>query len=154
MTPWLRTLRVTGLLLVLATGAVPTAYAPYTAHAAAPAPAPTASRAGSLPGEGRERPGREDPVARDEDGVDEDGVDEDDDGVADQEDQETGQEASPEATVTPVPSQNAAIPVRRSVVPPVPAEEPVLRIVSLGSGLILVGLGLGLAFVALRVRRG
>jgi hypothetical protein len=31
--------------------------------------------------------------------------------------------------------------------------EPVLRILPLGSGLILIGLGLGLAFIALRVRR-
>ncbi|GAA3300350.1 hypothetical protein GCM10020295_40880 [Streptomyces cinereospinus] len=31
--------------------------------------------------------------------------------------------------------------------------EPVLRILPLGSGLVLIGLGLGLAFVALRVRR-
>jgi hypothetical protein len=34
------------------------------------------------------------------------------------------------------------------------AAEPRLEIMPLGSGLILVGLGLGLAFVALRVRRG
>lgn len=31
--------------------------------------------------------------------------------------------------------------------------EPVLRILPLGTGLILIGLGLGLAFIALRVRR-
>ncbi|MEV2210742.1 hypothetical protein AB0H86_04420 [Streptomyces sp. NPDC050997] len=32
--------------------------------------------------------------------------------------------------------------------------EPRLQILPLGGGLILVGLGLGLAFIALRVRRG
>jgi hypothetical protein len=32
--------------------------------------------------------------------------------------------------------------------------EPVLELLPLGTGLILIGLGLGLAFVALRVRRG
>jgi hypothetical protein len=32
--------------------------------------------------------------------------------------------------------------------------EPALQILPLGSGLVLIGLGLGLAFVALRVRRG
>ncbi|MEV5316619.1 hypothetical protein AB0K92_02895 [Streptomyces sp. NPDC052687] len=32
--------------------------------------------------------------------------------------------------------------------------EPVLRILPLGSGMVLIGLGLGLAFVGLRVRRG
>ncbi|MDN0200413.1 hypothetical protein [Streptomyces sp. S.PNR 29] len=31
--------------------------------------------------------------------------------------------------------------------------EPVLHILPLGSGLVLIGLGLGLAFVALRLRR-
>ncbi|MEU9349933.1 hypothetical protein AB0D65_02675 [Streptomyces griseoloalbus] len=35
-----------------------------------------------------------------------------------------------------------------------PAVEPVLRILPLGSGLVLIGLGLGLAFVALRMRQG
>ncbi|MFD8518542.1 hypothetical protein [Streptomyces capillispiralis] len=35
-----------------------------------------------------------------------------------------------------------------------PAVEPVLRILPLGSGLMLIGLGLGLAFVALRMRQG
>ncbi|WP_086734798.1 hypothetical protein [Streptomyces glaucescens] len=32
--------------------------------------------------------------------------------------------------------------------------EPVLRILPLGSGMVLIGLGFGLAFVGLRVRRG
>jgi hypothetical protein len=32
--------------------------------------------------------------------------------------------------------------------------EPTLAILPLGSGLILIGLGLGLAFLALRARRG
>jgi hypothetical protein len=32
--------------------------------------------------------------------------------------------------------------------------EPVLRILPLGSGLMLIGLGFGLAFVALRMRQG
>lgn len=130
MTPWLRTLRVAGLLLVLATGAVPTAYAAE--------PAPAVSRAGSLAGEGRERPGREDPAVQEDDG----------------EAEIEGQDPRSDATVAPEPSRNAAIPVRQSVLPAAPAEEAVLRIVPLGSGLILVGLGLGLAFLALRVRRG
>ncbi|MGX1544172.1 hypothetical protein [Streptomyces adustus] len=34
------------------------------------------------------------------------------------------------------------------------APEPVLQILPLGSGLMLIGLGFGLAFVALRLRRG
>ncbi|MBF8171362.1 hypothetical protein IW294_11420 [Streptomyces olivaceus] len=32
--------------------------------------------------------------------------------------------------------------------------EPVLRVLPLGSGLVLIGLGLALAFVGLRLRRG
>ncbi|MER5828039.1 hypothetical protein ABT086_38915, partial [Streptomyces mirabilis] len=34
------------------------------------------------------------------------------------------------------------------------APQPVLKILPLGGGLILIGLGLGLAFLALRLRRG
>ncbi|AQS72060.1 hypothetical protein B1H29_18285 [Streptomyces pactum] len=34
------------------------------------------------------------------------------------------------------------------------ATEPVVRILPLGSGLVLIGLGLALAFVGLRLRRG
>jgi hypothetical protein len=36
----------------------------------------------------------------------------------------------------------------------VASTEPVLRILPLGSGLMLIGLGFGLAFVALRMRQG
>jgi len=54
-----------------------------------------------------------------------------------------------------VPSSPPLRPVHRTVTH---AEddptEPVLRILPLGSGLILIGLGLGLAFIGLRVRRG
>ncbi|MFE6282761.1 hypothetical protein [Streptomyces sp. NPDC057877] len=88
-------------------------------------------RAGSRAGEGRVRPGR--PVA-------------------------PGDEVAPTVSVTP-PARASAVPV-----PSAPGEEPVrqagggtepvLRILPLGSGLVLIGLGLGLAFVGLRVRRG
>ncbi|MBQ1090959.1 hypothetical protein [Streptomyces sp. B93] len=91
-------------------------------------------RAGSSAGEGRARPGR--PV-------------------------EPGAEVpstAPAASAGP-PQRATAVPV-----PPAPPEqpvrqagggaEPVLRILPLGSGLVLIGLGLGLAFVGLRVRRG
>ncbi|MDL5202695.1 hypothetical protein [Streptomyces sp. ALI-76-A] len=120
------------------------------------APSPSAappSRAGSRAGEGRERPGRRVPVesepAPEEENVlnvDEDadgGVDGDLDGRAD-------------GAVTAVPRA----PRETALMPSAPprgvrrAAEPRLPILPLGSGLILVGLGLGLAFVALRVRRG
>lgn len=44
-------------------------------------------------------------------------------------------------------------PVRQTVTHAEDPAEPVLRILPLGSGLILIGLGLGLAFIGLRVRR-
>jgi hypothetical protein len=140
MTPWLRTLRVTGLLLVLMTGVVPLSYA------AEPAPSADASRAGSVAGEGRARPGRAEPTAPD------------DPGTEDAQPTDAGRDPAvpdrPEASPATEPSGNAVIPVRQNVVGRAPAPEPVLQILPLGSGLILIGLGLGLAFVGLRVRRG
>ncbi|GCB47640.1 hypothetical protein SNL152K_4945 [Streptomyces sp. NL15-2K] len=98
------------------------------------------SRAGSRAGEGRERPGRRVPV------------------------ESAPEEADGGLTAVPEPSRaTAGVPPGH---PPRPTEqeqavgraerraEPGLEILPLGSGLILVGLGLGLAFVALRVRRG
>ncbi|MET7291682.1 hypothetical protein ABZS79_05920 [Streptomyces griseoloalbus] len=58
------------------------------------------------------------------------------------------QEAAP---MSPTPSRSAA---PDAVAGAQPAVEPVLRILPLGSGLMLIGLGLGLAFVALRMRQG
>lgn len=140
MTPWLRTLRVTGLLLVLMKGAVP------LSHAAEPAPSADATRAGSVAGEGRARPGRaEPPVPDDPDTEDAQPTDAGHD---------PGVPGRPEASAATEPSGNAVIPVQHNVVGPAPAPEPVLQILPLGSGLILIGLGLGMAFVGLRVRRG
>ncbi|MER5213984.1 hypothetical protein ABT063_26275 [Streptomyces sp. NPDC002838] len=112
------------------------------------------SRAGSRAGEGRERPGRRVPL---------ESAPEDAEGTAAPED-EGGQEADGGLTAEPEPPR--ATGVVPSGHPPRPADqgqaagraersaEPGLEILPLGSGLILVGLGLGLAFVALRVRRG
>lgn len=56
-------------------------------------------------------------------------------------------ESPQQAAVVPSPLRPAGQSVEHT------AAEPVLQILPLGSGLVLIGLGLGLAFVALRVRR-
>ncbi|MFF5358074.1 hypothetical protein ACFY4I_01530 [Streptomyces scabiei] len=139
MAPWLRSTRltglvpVTGLLVVLVAGAAP------SVHAAEPSPAN--SRAGSRAGEGRERPGRQEawPAAPDDTyAPSEDPVPEPDGpgtGTS------TGPDTAPPPPAAPPGADNAT------------AEEPVLRVMALGSGLILMGAGLGLAFVGLRIRR-
>jgi hypothetical protein len=58
----------------------------------------------------------------------------------------TGQVSDPSPAATP---STASGSVARAGQP----AERVLRIVPLGSGLILIGLGLGIAFLALRLRR-
>ncbi|MFE2964796.1 hypothetical protein ACFXKC_14220 [Streptomyces sp. NPDC059340] len=158
MTPRLTSLRVPGLLLVLTTGAVSPSYAvsravPYAvSYAADPAPSAGASRAGSSAGQGRTRPGREEPSAPDEDGS---GSGEDT--VPTYTDRDPAGEnaaSDPEETGAPEPSRPAVVPVQHDEVGPATAPEPVLKILPLGGGLILIGLGLGLAFLALRLRRG
>ncbi|MFF8031457.1 MULTISPECIES: hypothetical protein [unclassified Streptomyces] len=63
-----------------------------------------------------------------------------------------GTAASQEAAPVPAASSRPAAP--NAVSGSRPAVEPVLRVLPLGSGLMLIGLGLGLAFVALRMRQG
>ncbi|WP_330289341.1 hypothetical protein [Streptomyces sp. NBC_00576] len=129
MTPWLRTLRTCGTLLALAAstlaasphGTTPPYYASHVAR-----PAPDASRAGSLAGEGRERPGRRESAPPDEAAY---------------------EEAAPVPEPTSVPDEPGDPAARPGTV-----SGPVLRILPLGSGLVLIGLGLGLAFLALRLR--
>ncbi len=192
VTPRLRTLHVTGLLLLLLTGPA------YTPYAAAYEPVPAESRAGSRAGEGRERPGREatptdenstpahsdGPASRQspdtnppspEDSestgsTDSPGSPENEEGLESQEgqggrDQELRdrERQEQEASVLPETSRNTAPPseppparpadAHKAADRPVRASEPVLRVLPLGSGLVLIGLGLGLAFLALRVRR-
>lgn len=89
---------------------------------------PGPSRAGNPAGEGRERPGR------DEMPVEEPRV--------------------PPATREPVEPPPEPVPPEAVVADRGRGGEPVLRILPLGSGMVLIGLGLGLAFVGLRVRRG
>lgn len=157
MPPRLTAFRVTGLLLVLTAGAVSPSYAvpravPYAvSYAADPAPSAGASRAGSSAGVGRTHPGREESSARDEDGSGSDTVPT----YTDRDPaEENAASDRPEATGAPEPSRPAAVPVQHNEVGPATAPEPVLKILPLGGGLILIGLGLGLAFLALRLRRG
>ncbi len=153
MTPWLRALRATGLVVVLGAGAVVSPYGAVRSHAvrthaeeagavaapsARPAPSGTGepSRAGTRAGEGRERPGR--PESTEE------------------EPEAAERTAAPEASraALPPPTAPAEPPVREAAAARAdrPAG-PVLRILPLGSGLMLIGLGLALAFVGLRLRR-
>lgn len=114
------------------------------------------SRGGHLPGEGRHRPGHGEEREPEHDGRDENGGryrDEDGDG-----------DVVPEAPATalpPGPTEAAevspAVPSRspsHSGAPTRAAAEPVLRVLPLGSGLVLIGLGLALGLVGLRLRRG
>ncbi|MEV2192244.1 hypothetical protein AB0I02_14800 [Streptomyces phaeochromogenes] len=174
MTPWLRPLHVTGLLLVLLAGPAPISYA--VPHVSSYEPAPGESRAGSRAGEGRERPGRppapteeteeEQQEEQDEeaapDEAHEEAPDEDagvghPDGPADGEQWEGEQSEGAVAPETPgntAPRSHPPFDAEQAAGRHVRASEPVLRVLPLGSGLVLIGLGLGLAFVALRVRRG
>ncbi|MFD7059700.1 hypothetical protein [Streptomyces sp. NPDC059906] len=115
---------------------------------------PEPSRAGSRPGEGRQRPGRAEERAPERDGADEDagrygdggdGVPEDDPATVLSPDRTEAAEVLP-ATPSRSPSQSGT-PTRA-------AAEPVLRVLPLGSGLVLIGLGLALGLVGLRLRRG
>lgn len=165
------------LPLVLATVLLPydTAVAydpePVAAHSPGPVPSGTAgasaspepSRAGTLAGEGRLRPGRPQGPAAAVQGQDEDGDEPGEDGDEPGED-EAGEEtdgASPATTSTQPPREAGLVPTPSPTHPAHQSvahseedgSEPVLHILPLGSGLVLIGLGLGLAFVALRVRR-
>ncbi|MET8448842.1 hypothetical protein [Streptomyces sp. NPDC005209] len=147
----------------------PSSRAPSSRAASASASAEP-SRAGSLAGEGKVRPGRPDGPAEEIEG-DQDDTPADQDGGASQEAADPGEGDETAPGTSDAPSAPAASDTPReaglvpSAVPPrqahdtvthagEDASEPVLRILPLGSGLVLIGLGLGLAFVALRVRRG
>ncbi|MFC8964532.1 hypothetical protein [Streptomyces sp. NPDC057094] len=159
MTPWLRILPTAGLLaaaLLCGTGPAANAAPPASGILASTGslgrpgpgapepgraiPTPDASRAGSPAGEGRVRPGR----------PDEDSPDPEDSGT------DVGSDISSGLSqVGDVPeARDDPAPVQQSVVSPGSTTEPVWQVLPLGGGLILVGLGLGLAFVGLRVRRG
>ncbi|MGW3953052.1 hypothetical protein ACWEKM_19535 [Streptomyces sp. NPDC004752] len=169
------------LAAVLVPCGTATAYAPEATlpDTAGPSASAEPSRAGSRPAEGRPRPGRSDGPAAHTEGVDD--SDASDDAVSQEgteheagEDGDGGDDASQrdhgpwwrhehdhdEATPTAsestqqagivpsaTPSAEDAAGGRSS------AAEPTMRLLPLGSGLVLIGLGLALAFVGLRVRR-
>jgi hypothetical protein len=155
VTPWQHALRATALVVALGAGAVVSPYGAGVSYGAvqsvrsyddpgggalAARPTPSApgkpSRAGSRAGEGRERPGRpEDPDRERGDG------------------EATAAPEEPRETV-PEPSATTERPVREAAAARADRPVgPVLRILPLGSGLVLIGLGFGLAFFALRLRR-
>lgn len=134
------------------------------AHApasATPSPSPREpDRAGSRAGEGRERPGREDEgedaTTQDPSGEDVSGDDPDTgDGEAETGDgdhADDGASRPPEASV-PVTSAEPQDSVRQAATQGERTDGPVLQILPLGSGLVLIGLGIALAIAALRLRR-
>lgn len=127
MTPRLRTLRTCATLLALAAPALAASPPGATpSYGIARVAASDPSRAGSLAGEGRERPGRRESAPPDE---------------------PEPEEAAPVPVPTPVPDE-----AQDTDALPAPVSYPVLRILPLGSGLVLIGLGLGLALLALRLR--
>ncbi|MFD5540792.1 hypothetical protein ACFWIJ_23990 [Streptomyces sp. NPDC127079] len=159
MTPRLRTAFGGLLLLLLATVLLPSGTAvahghgPRPSDSAAASATPRPSLAGTVAGEGRTRPGRHRgpavTVMGDDDPDDPD--DEAEDGAESQ--AATAAQPPRDAAVNPTAPQPP--PVHQAIAPGQDGEtEPVLDILPLGSGLVLIGLGLGLAFIGLRVRRG
>ncbi|OLZ63638.1 hypothetical protein AV521_38265 [Streptomyces sp. IMTB 2501] len=112
------------------------------------------TRAGSRAGEGRMRPGRPDGPAAEVEG-DHDPVPTQARGTGRPEEPETAN--LPSATPTPSGAPDQAglqPPTRNTGRQDETATEPVLQILPLGSGLVLIGLGLALAFLGLKLRKG
>ncbi|MGW7073282.1 hypothetical protein ACWGII_35990 [Streptomyces sp. NPDC054855] len=132
MTPWLRPLLV--LTVLMAVSPVSLSYASYAVE-----PSPGETRAGSVSGEGRARPGRDEPPPS---------------AAASEPPRRPPRQipthADTPAQVRPQGRATTASDVsRRTATEPV---VPALRVLPLGSGLVLIGLGLG--FFAVRLRRG
>ncbi|MFE0366260.1 hypothetical protein [Streptomyces tendae] len=133
---------------------------PPSSSAASPSASGTAdpgpSRGGNAPGEGRQRPGHDK-----ERGPERDGREESADRYRDDADVGVGVSQGP-ATASPPGATEAAevspaAPSRspaQSGTPTRAAADPVLRVLPLGSGLVLIGLGLALGLAGLRLRRG
>jgi hypothetical protein len=173
-TPAAGAVALAGVFLLLPGGGAAACAAAAPAHAVAarsagPSPSPREpDRAGSRAGEGRQRPGRapdEAETADDASGVgalpDEPdkasaGDTEAEDGDGDSGD-DTGEGSAASASPTAAVPRAPAAPrddVGRAAAQGERAEGPVLQILPLGSGLVLIGLGIVLALAALRLRRG
>lgn len=134
MTPWLRPLLV--LAVLLAVSPVCVSYAVE--------PSPNETRAGSVPGDGRARPGRDEPAPTSATAS-----------VPPYTPPQRPPASTPPATTPPPVAKppgkatKASDTTRRTATEPA---VPALRVLPLGSGLVLIGLGL--AFFAVRLRRG
>lgn len=156
---------------------------PSSSSSRGPSPSGEPSQAGGRPGEGRDRPGRHEVTegqSWERERGDRDGAD---DGGAGAAPRRPGHaedvSGRPDAPGVPRPGDDGAVsrapgggdtaprtPATQAAVPvpsatsraaepnTVASTDPVLRILPLGSGLMLIGLGFGLAFVALRMRQG
>nr|WP_237330710.1 hypothetical protein [Streptomyces sp. BA2] len=127
------------LTVLIAVSPVSLSYAAVSLSYAAD-PTPGETRAGSAPGEGRARPGRDEPAPPD----------------ATSTPPRRPPRQVPPPVSTPAPAvqplgqaTTASDTTRRTAAEPV---LPGLRVLPLGSGLVLIGLGLG--FFAVRLRRG
>ncbi|MFA3877312.1 hypothetical protein ABS735_27140 [Streptomyces sp. MMCC 100] len=119
---------------------------------------PEPSRAGSLPGEGRQRPGRAEEREPEHDGTDENAGRRQDgdggDGVPEDPATATAAAVPPGQTeAARAPSVSPSRTGSQAGMRAQGAAEPVLRVLPLGSGLVLIGLGLALGLVGLRLRR-
>lgn len=160
MTPRLRTAFGGLLLLVLAMILLPSRTAvahgpgPLTSDSVGASATPRPSLAGTVAGEGRTRPGRHLGPAVTVMG-DEDPDDPDEEAAEDGAESRAATAAQPPRDAAVNPTAPQPPPVHQAIAPGQDGEtEPVLDILPLGSGLVLIGLGLGLAFIGLRVRRG
>ncbi|WP_367043783.1 hypothetical protein [Streptomyces sp. Je 1-332] len=140
MTPWLRPLLMVTVLMAVSPVSLSYAGVSYAGVPYAAEPSPSATRAGSAPGEGRARPGRDEPAPPVEASV------------------PPREPLRQLPTPPPVPppavpplgeTTTASDATRRTAAEPA---LPGLRVLPLGSGLVLIGLGLG--FFAVRLRRG
>ncbi|MER5791924.1 hypothetical protein [Streptomyces sp. NPDC001980] len=168
------------LLLALAAVLLPCGAAvgyapgPVPSDSARASATPEPSLAGTVAGEGRLRPGRpQGPATKVEDQDPDDPDVPDDPDTPDTPDDQgglgEGTATEPAGSSAGSPAASSAQPPREAVLAPASPQphptgqamdpsqdddtEPVLHVLPLGSGLVLIGLGLGLAFVGLRVRR-
>ncbi|MEV6055539.1 hypothetical protein [Streptomyces sp. NPDC052107] len=138
-----------------ATGPSPSS--PMPSDSASASYHPTAvepTRAGSRAGEGRMRPGRPDGPAAEVEGDDDDPVPTPAPGTGEAKEPETADLPTTTPTASTVPDEAGLNhPPPQNTPQDGNASEPVLQILPLGSGLVLIGIGMALAFLGLRLRK-